>query len=354
MSKEIVYVNDFTMHTDNEKRWRAKLEQELQAAKARSYRNFLTGLKTQITHNEYCYWLKRYAQTREINSPDDYDFLVQDTPDTIQKRLEDYLFDIRADYSLSTIKAIFKSIEHFYVMNDVIINFKKIRKMYPTEEYPVGGKAYSTEEVGVILDQIGKGKRIRVYNNLRLTAIIHFLACTGVRVGALTFLKMEDLQEIEDCYSAIIYSETSDEYLTFLTPEAKVALDDYIMERINRLKLKNPEYKDIHDLRLDGKSKVFDIDYFAITKAIERLQHNIERGEKGINGRFAIPINHGFRKRVNTLMKSVKEVNVTNVEYIMGHLIFKRDAEYFRPKRENLFEDYKKCISLLTVKPRQV
>ena len=66
---------------------------------------------------------------------------------------------------------------------------------------------------------------------LRTKTLVHFLASSAIRIGALESLKMKHVTQIEDCKSIIVYDGTTEEYVTFLMPEASSIFDDYIQKR---------------------------------------------------------------------------------------------------------------------------
>ena len=70
--------------------------------------------------------------------------------------------------------------------------------------------------------------------SLRNKTFIHFLPSTGVRVGAIPEIKIEDVKEIEDGAVVTIYRDTTEEYRTCLTPEAHAVLKKYLEHRIER------------------------------------------------------------------------------------------------------------------------
>jgi hypothetical protein len=53
------------------------------------------------------------------------------------------------------------------------------------------------------------------------------LSSTGIRIGALSLLKLRDLQKIYSVYKFTIYENTKDEYFICCTPECAAAIDQY-------------------------------------------------------------------------------------------------------------------------------
>lgn len=62
----------------------------------------------------------------------------------------------------------------------------------------------------------------------RIKTIFLILASTGIRMGALRFLKLHDLSRIGKVYKISIYSGDKEEYFTFCTPECAKEIDTHI------------------------------------------------------------------------------------------------------------------------------
>lgn len=75
-------------------------------------------------------------------------------------------------------------------------------------------------------------------------------------------------------------------------------------------------------------------------------QARIVREKQGFA--YDIQMDHGFRKRFNTILKINSGINSNIAEKLMGH---KRglDGVYFTPTREQCFEEFKKAIPELTI-----
>ena len=101
----------------------------------RSILLFESGIKTDATLKGYTYSLDLFLKFCKVT---DYDSLVKIDPEKIQIMIEDYLMICKKKYSYGTIDNFFSSTQLFFTMNDVRLNFKKIRKMFPEREKPLG------------------------------------------------------------------------------------------------------------------------------------------------------------------------------------------------------------------------
>jgi integrase len=117
----------------------------------------------------------------------------------------------------------FNAVKHFYDMNDVIINRKKIGMYIGEYVKKQKDKAYTAEQVQKILE----------FCDERLKALILLLTSTGMRIGAIPDLKLSQIQKIKeyDLYRISVYEGTKDEYYCFTTPEAAKAIDTYLEYR---------------------------------------------------------------------------------------------------------------------------
>ncbi len=311
--------------------------------KSRSLLVFEQAIKSDETKKIYLYWLDKF---REYSGSKTYDSLLLVDSKELQIKLEDYLFDLKkskSSYARSTIEAIFYSIELFYSMNDVILNFKKIRKMFPPLEKRLGQQAYTTLDIQKILES-SKSRKTR--------ALIHLLASSGIRIGSVGSLKLKHIKPMKHgCKSILVYAGEREEYTTFITPEASKVLDSYIEERRKNgeeITQESPLFSAFRNNT--GLGKVEPLSYSAGRTLLHRavnqahIEHVIEKK------RHAVPVAHGFRKRFNTILKSDNDINSDLVEKLMGHsTTIKLDNNYLKPSIDRLFEEYIKGIFDLTI-----
>ena len=116
---------------------------------------------------------------------------------------------------------------HFFSINDVVINRKKLARFLGEQENKYEYRSYTIEEISSLhslCDERGK-------------AIVLLMASTGMRVGALPWLKLKHLKrhDLEDgkyVYRIQVYATSrKDSYFTFCTPECAKAIDSYLFYR---------------------------------------------------------------------------------------------------------------------------
>lgn len=119
----------------------------------------------------------------------DYEELIINDIKVIQKNIIDFLIYCKEIHKLSpaTIHSYLAAIKRFYDMNDVVLNWKKI-KAYQGEFYRVvDDEAYTHEQIQLLVDNA----------SMRDKAIILLMASTGIRVGAIPKMTLKDLIPID-------------------------------------------------------------------------------------------------------------------------------------------------------------
>jgi len=254
--------------------------------------------------------------------------------------------DLKRNLNPNTIPSYVNPVKLFLESNDIDLNWRKIRRLFPSPVKATGDSAYSTEDVRKMLD---------CTPNLRNKTLIHFLASSGCRIGALPELKLKHLTEMPlGCKAVQVYEDSIEEHYTFLTPEASKILDDYLDQRKKdkeSLSSESPLFRTIYSL---GMAKATPMSKKAMQAVIDRATRNagIRHYSDKKKGRYYVQLDHGFRKRFDTIMKLNKDVNDNVVEKMMGH---KRglDRSYLKPTKEQMFEEFKKGIPDLSIDSTQ-
>lgn len=311
----------------------------------RSLQVFEESIKSDVTRKGYKKRLENFLKFTTIK---DYDSLAKTDHKTLQKLVENYVIQLKQKHRLGKLRAnsfptYLAPIELFCVQNDIILNFKKVKRMFPQREKLTGEQPFTIDDISKMLKN----------STIRWRAIIHFLASTGIRPGAIFDLQLKHIKELEDdCLAVKIYADDPQEYWVFLTPEATRALREYFDKRKfdgEKMNSESPVFRNHyreamawHDIKKISSTSF----YTTLAKIQERA---------GIRNRFSLTkerhdkrIVYGFRKRYNTVMKLKKEVNSNIAEKLMGHKNG-LDGVYFTPTIEECLEEFKKVIPELTV-----
>ena len=305
--------------------------------KGRAILLFESAIKSVQTRKVYGICLGKFLKWTGIKS---FDELTALKPQTLQIMVEDYIIYLRKHLNPNSIPPQFAPIELFFSMNDIALNWKKIRKLFPQTIQKTGRKAWTTDDIRKMLQNT---------SDIRNRALIHFLASTGCRIGALPGLKMKHLSEADKkSRKAAIYVGSSEEYVTFLTPEANKALEEYHNKRKNDgevFSLDTPVFRKRYAV---GSAPVKPVTEGMLENVVARVIDSAGLTREKIGTRFEIQRAHGFRKRYDTILKLISAVNPNVAEKLLGHKNG-LDGVYFVPTDEELFREFEKAITELTV-----
>lgn len=302
----------------------------------RSLLLFYSGIKSEMTKKHYSYYLDEFRQYFIIK---DYDKLLSIKQKKLQEMVEDFIINHKSRHiSASYIAGKICALKLFFSMNDIILNWNKLNKMLPEKTKPMGDKAYTTEQIQILLNGT---------SHLTYKALINFMCSSGVRAGSFQELKMNHLKDMPNgCKSVKVYADTIYEYFTFIHQEAVESLNQYLESR----KRKGETITDDSWVFCSPRNNEKPMQTHTITSAIGRYVKKSLGREKIKSGRYEIMSSHGMRKRFDTVLKSNRLVNISLAERLMGHSkTIPLDNSYFKPVIEQLFDEYQKAIPQLII-----
>jgi len=139
----------------------------------KSFQIFVNAIKSEMTRKYYVRDLYAFLEFTKIT---DFDSLAALSTDDIQDYLESYVLLLRKN-GVTAIRPRISGPELFFEMNKKLFYKKILHKLFPSDDKPLaGGVAYTNDD---ILTMLASTKRVRT------TAIIHFLASTGIRPGGI-------------------------------------------------------------------------------------------------------------------------------------------------------------------------
>jgi integrase len=261
---------------------------------------------------------------------------------------------LKKDKGLSaiSINSYVAGIIHFYAMNDVTLNRKKIGRYIPESVRKHKDRAYTIQEISQLLE----------FCDLRSRAIVLLFASTGIRIGALPNLRLENLTKIAKygLYQFTVYAGYKEEYICYCTPECAKAIDVYLQyrERCGEiLTEKSPLFReqfdvtDLEQVRKKAKKVIINTVAKSISKKLDMAGimpiSQLKEGELANRKRNSVMRTHGFRKFVNTTFINAK-LNDTRRNMLLGHST-ELDESYYRPKADDLLEEYLKAVDMLTI-----
>lgn len=316
---------------------------------AQAYRYFLDSLTTEATRKTYTFNLNQYC--RHINV-DDCTRLLDTSPSLAEAQIIEYIVDLKKNgRSFSRINSCVCAIMHFYTMNDVTLNRKKIARFMGEDKKVVRSEAYTREQIARMLS----------VSDERTKAIILLLSSTGIRIGAVPGLKGKHFKPLQDGVSMIAIYDG--EYFAFCTPEATKAIHEYLQyrercgeklgpespiireqfDREDSLKARYPKAMKLHNL--------WSLVNETITKAGVRERERMTEGMPIGQHRKQIPMAHGFRRFFNTALMNA-DVHPSFKKLLMGHSVQLDEVYYDKgsdKSRAKLLEEYSKAIDALTI-----
>lgn len=308
--------------------------------------NFVNSLKSPSTKTMYLHHFKKFLKHYNITNIE----TLQNLPvKELEKLLINYIEKLKIENkSHSYLNQVFCSIKHFCVMNDIRINKEKIGKFLGESRRKNTDRGYTHEEIKKILDVA----------DLRMKSIILLMASTGIRIGAITDLKLKHLQEIdkERIFKITVYEKSKEEYYTFCSHECYSVIKSYLDYRKNNGEILDKEsflireQFDINDFeQIRKKSRGISICalktniHLLLRKAgVTQINHNYQYGNRNDT-----PMTHGFRKFWMT--QAVKSKMPAEIrEMLLGHKIGLASA-YYRPTEHDMLDGYFVAVDNLTI-----
>ena len=322
------------------------------------FHKFIKVPSTPKSKESYAYKIQRFMKfttTRHYTKhPEDFESLLQYDGEKITDILEEFVNYLESQGLVAeAVKPTLAAPELFFEMNRKLWHKKLVRRGIQKEDRIQGGKAPATKED---IQQMLK----YCERSLRKQAIIHFLACTGIRPAALVdpVLKIKHLKSMPNlndpinhphyCYAVQVYDGSKEGYWVFLTPEARKVLDRYL----NGRKLAGEKLDDETPLfttlgsRWNTKNNHLTDDN--MKEILGRIIQGAKIQRKKTGNRYDKSLVYMFRKRFNTILKLNDRVNSNIAEKLMAH---KKglDGIYLQPTLEECYKEFFKAISDLTI-----
>jgi integrase len=196
-------------------------------------------------------------------------------------------------------------------------------------------RAYTHEEISRLLE----------ISDERMRAIVLLLASAGMRIGAVPFIRLRNVENMENIAKITVYEGTKEEYFTFITPECRKAIDNYMDMRLRYGEILNDNsylIREQFDLK-DPTSKPKQTRSNTMSVRLISMSERIGIRNQGI------PAAHGFRKFFTTQLVNSR-VNPEIREMLLGHDIGLAGA-YYKPTVEEMYAEYEKALDNLTIDP---
>jgi integrase len=305
------------------------------------------GVQSEYTKQTYEDSFNRFLRHIKVH---DLQVLIDLGPKVLEQMIIKYVIHVRdikkPSLSRGSIQAECGAIYHFCEMNDIILNKKKISRFFPPDESAHDDRLYTDEEKQLILSECNRREKV----------IILLMVSAGIRIGAISKLKVGHLQSITvngyDTLKIVVdkYSKQST-YWTTCNRECAIAIKEYLEQRNKQgegpVKDTSPlirehcDHRDIFRMKTPRQVKDAAIRY-TVRGLLKRSGVYTKRQE--------VMMSHAFRKNFKTVCEE-SGMKSLHVEMLMGH----KEAlvkSYMRPKDAEVIQDYiTHAADVLTVDP---
>ena len=257
----------------------------------------------------------------------------------------------KKEISAGTVKNYYQAIKLFCEINQIDLPWKRISKALPKVRRYADDRAPTREEI----------HKLAEYPDRRIKAIVYTMASSGIRVGAWDYLKWKYIIPIHREQKLagaklIVYAGESEEYYTFITPEAylelkkwmdyrkqcgeNTTLDSWLMR--NRWDKKKGYSRGLISvpvkLQSAGVKRIIEDGLWT-----QQIRTKLGWGKK----RHEFQADHGFRKWFKTRCE-ISGVKPINIEILMNHTTGISDS-YYRATERELLNDYLIAVDSLTI-----
>ncbi len=261
----------------------------------------------------------------------------------------------RKDISTETIRNYLKPVKLFCDMNGIMINWKIISKGIKRGDRCSNDRPPSKQEIQKLLE----------YPDRRIKPIVLVMISSGIRVGSWDYITWGDITPIMKNDSIVIAAKiavyntkTKKKYFSFISLEAYNAVKDWMDFRQSfgeKITSESWLMRNLWQIKSQRFGNYLGLAKHPIKFSPEGIRMLINDAWK-IQGvrekanskqkRYAFKSLHGFRKFFET--ESQKVMKTINVSMLMSH-----DTgivqHYYKPKEDELLEDYLKAVDLLTI-----
>jgi len=316
---------------------------------------FRQAIKSPYTRDPYERRLINFLKFVNL-LPDEFVTLAKKDPSGIEKKIISYISIQKkrvenGEITGATVSNFLKAIKLLLEMNDVYLNWKKIKRILPTARRYALDRVPTIDEIREIVDAAdSRGK-----------ALTFVFVTSGVREGAIEYLRVQDYSVIERegkivAGRLVVYRGEPEMHIVFITPEAVHSLNKYIQFRKDHgeeIFTNSPLFRDKFDPikgqyghgKAESLEKVVPMTPHAVRQYYNRLLFSIGvRKEKKRRHDFSV---HGYRKWFKTRceMGGMKPINI---ETLLNHSTGISDS-YYRPTENDLLDDYLKVVDHLTI-----
>ena len=305
------------------------------------FADFIEGLRTEGTRINYRYGIRWVIG----DEPDEFISLAKRSRHTAEDLLITFIRANRDRVASATLVNPMMAVKSLLEYHEVLLNWKKIRRELPAHQKVADDRAPTPEEI----------RRLLNVCDLRMKVVVLIMSSSGIRVGSFEYLKLKHLKFLPSGVAQLtVYDHSPEKYLTFITPEAVIAVKQYLTARENAGEKLTPESTLIRD-KWDFEERVRAIKHSTIAPDIATpMTSKAIRNRLGVlwvkagirtwgihRGEFQQA--HGFRKYFKVhASRGIQRSEV--VEALMGH-----KTNYFKVEPDELEAEYLKAVPHVSI-----
>ncbi len=232
------------------------------------------------------------------------------------------------------------------VMMAAVKSFFKTNDMPLSQSISKTKKSHILEENNVFLKRDDIIKLIVNAKNLREKAIILCMSTSGMAIREIINLKVGNIEIDNEGIGTIRIrrQKAQTDYVTFISPEATIALKNYWDERNRDPDIKIKGKDDFTFVSYGNRSKGKQLDPVTVSALFKILGNQL--GYNNGDG-FVKSRSHALRKYFASTLED-NGFPKPKVDFMIGHTISNTDAAYFNRDPDKLKELYKTFLPYLT------
>ncbi len=238
-----------------------------------------------------------------------------------------------------------KPIKALLDSNNIPLHWKSLTRMFPRKKV-TEDRAYTREELQ---------RMIEASPDITDKLIIEIFSSAGFRLESWDYFTWKDVipfKKDDGSFKGaalLVYRGDPESYWTFITPEACQTLENYKQvwkEEVNQYP--KPDDPLLKAIRFSSVRRLY---AKGVKRRLEKIVKKIglRQALPETKRRHEIPLDHGFRKYFNTMMRRAK-VNYLDKEDMMGHTTgLEKHYERYNEEDFERFSEYEKAIPFLTI-----
>jgi site-specific recombinase XerD len=317
--------------------------------------NFLESLSpSKYTRRTYLKNLQKFMNFFNIDDPQT---LLSWNPKVIEENISRFIISTRnAGSAQWSIYGYFAAVRHFYEMNDVLVNWKRLKKFVGRIHVKrTNDRPYTLQKIHKLLEHATPREKV----------VVLLMCSAGLRVGSISSICVGHLSKVSIGQEQYIYqihvlnNKGRAPYDTLCSFECVNAIDTYLEYRRNRLNetitevsplIVNLADKEAHNncTNVGGATSTNGIKIIIDRLLYDSGLRRVETKKEQLSGqRYLIASCHSMRKFFASQLEHANMKDMS-IEKLLGHSTGLRGV-YRKIIDDDLIQEYIRCMSHLTI-----